>query len=75
MAKTKDIIREAQSLPIEGRVLVVDSLLRSLNPPDSKIDRKWAGAAKRRLSELQAGRAEPIPGNKVFSRVNKRFEK
>jgi len=42
---------------VEERTLVVDSLLRSLNPPDPEIDRKWAIVAKRRLEELRSGRA------------------
>ena len=29
----KEIIEEAESLPIEERVVVIDSLLRTINPP------------------------------------------
>jgi Putative addiction module component. len=47
--KTKDLIAEAISLPIEERVMVVDLLLKSLNPPESDIDKKWAAVARRRL--------------------------
>jgi len=43
--KTKELIAEAISLLIEERALVADSLLRSLNPPDPAIDRKWAEVA------------------------------
>ena len=42
MPSTAEIIHEAESLPVEERMVVVDSLLRSLNPPDPEIDRKWA---------------------------------
>ena len=73
MPSTADIIREAESLPVEERTLVVDSLLRSLNPPDPEIDRKWAAVAKRRLDELRSGRVEPVPGDEVFAKIRQRF--
>jgi len=72
---TKQLIEEAESLPVEERVLVVDSLLRSLNQPESEIDKKWAKEAKRRLAELRSGRVEATQGDEVFRRVWQRFEK
>ena len=72
---TKQLIDEAISLPVEERALVVDSLLRSLNPPESEIDKKWADEAKRRLAELRSETVEAIPGEDVFVKVWKRFEK
>lgn len=71
----KDIIEEAESLPIEERAMVIDSLLRSLNPPSIEVDREWAKVAKRRLAELRSGGVKPIPGNKVFAKIRERFEK
>jgi putative addiction module component (TIGR02574 family) len=71
----KELIDEVVSLPVEERALVADSILRSLNPPESDIDRKWAQVAQRRLAELRSGKVKPIPGEKVFARVWKRFEK
>lgn len=53
--KTKDLISEALLLPVEERALVVDSLLRSLNSPESDLDRQWAVVAEKRLAELQDG--------------------
>ena len=75
MLSTKEIIREAESLPVEERAIVVDSLLRTLNPPDSQVDRKWARVAKRRLAELRSGVVKPVPGETVFERVRERFAK
>lgn len=72
---TKQLIDEAVSLPVEERALVVDSLLRSLNQPESEIDKKWAKEAKRRLNELRSGQVEAIPGEEVFRKVWDRFEK
>ncbi len=71
----KEIIQEAESLPIEERVIVVDSLLRTLNPPSAEIDAEWVKIAKRRLSELRAGSVKPVPGNVVFAKIHERFRK
>jgi len=75
MGKTQDLIDEAISLPIEERALLVDSLLRSMNPLNEKNDQKWALEAKRRLEELRLGKVKPIPGEEVFEKIWKRFEK
>ena len=73
MPSTAEIIHEAESLPVEERTTVVDALLRSLNPPDPEIDRKWAAVAGRRLEELRSGRVKPIPGEEVFAKIRQRF--
>lgn len=71
----KEIIQEAESLPIEERAIVVDSLLRTLNPPVAEIDAEWVKVAKRRLAELRSGRVKAVPGNEVFAKIRERFEK
>jgi len=71
--KADELIVEAASLPVEERAFVADSILRSLNPPESDIDQKWAQVAKRRLAELQSGQVQAIPGDEVFARIWKRF--
>jgi len=71
---TKQLIDEVVSLPVEERALVVDSLLRSLNQPESEIDRKWAAVAQRRLAEIRSGAVEPVPGEEVFEKIWKRFD-
>lgn len=75
MLTTKELISEATSLPVEERAIVVDLLLRSLNPPSEDIDRKWAMVAKYRLEELRSGKVMAIPGDEVFAKVWKRFSK
>ena len=66
---TKQLIDEAVSLPVEERALVVDSLLRSLNQPESEIDKKWAKEANRRLAELRSGQVTAISGDDGFGKV------
>jgi putative addiction module component (TIGR02574 family) len=73
MLSTIDIIREAESLPIEERVLLVDSLLRSLNHPDASIDKQWIEVTRRRRVEFQSGQVVGIPMDAVLARLRARF--
>ena len=72
---TQQIIQEAASLPVEERAEIADFILRTLNAPESDIDRKWAAVAEKRLAELRTGKVKPIPGDEVFDRIWKRFDK
>lgn len=72
---TKELIDKAVSLPVEERALVVDFLLRSLNQPESEIDKKWVEIAQRRLMEMKEGKVKPVPGEEVFGKIWKRFER
>lgn len=69
---TKKLIDNAVLLPVEKRALIVDSLLRSLNQPETEIDKKWAAVAQRRLSEMRSGAVEAVSGQKVFDNIWKR---
>jgi len=72
MHGTKEIIREAAALPVEERAVIVDSLLRTLNQPETQVDAAWGKVAKRRLSELRSGRIQPVPGDQVFEKIKER---
>ncbi len=72
--KTQKLINEALSLPVEKRTLVVDSLLRSLNHPESAIDKEWAAVAQRRLTEIRNGSVKLVPGKEVFEKIWRKFE-
>jgi len=75
MMRTRELIEEALSLPVEERALIADSLLRSLNMPDTSIDAQWLEEARRRLQELRSGKVKPVPGDEVFAKVLKRLAK
>ena len=72
---TQTLIKEANSLPVEERAIIVDSLLKTLNTPESNIDKKWIAVAKHRLQQMRSGEVNPIPGEEVFARIWKRFSK
>lgn len=70
---TRQPIEEALSLPIEERAAVADSILKSLNSPESDIDRKWAAVARKRLGELSSGEVRAVAGDEVFDRIWQQF--
>jgi putative addiction module component (TIGR02574 family) len=71
--KINDLISEAESLPVEERARVIDSLLRSMNPPESEIDAQWARLARKRLDEVRSDAVSTIPGEEVFDAVRKKL--
>ena len=71
--KTKDLISEALSLPVEERAQVAESILKSMNPPEAEIDKKWVQTAKQRFSELRSGKTAGVPGEEVFNKIWKRY--
>lgn len=70
---TADLMTEATSLPLEERAKLVDSLLQTLNPPDSTVTDAWLALARRRLDDVDSGRITTIPGEEVFAKVGQRF--
>ncbi|MBW1796655.1 MAG: addiction module protein [Deltaproteobacteria bacterium] len=75
-AMTDRVIEEALSLPADIRLNLVEKLITSLNLPiDKDIDRLWAEEAERRISQIEAGEARLVPGEKVFSRIRAKYRK
>lgn len=72
---TAEIIDEASSLPVEERALIVDSLLQSLNLATPEIDEKWIVEGNKRLDEMRSGKITATPGNEVFEKIWKKFDK
>jgi putative addiction module component (TIGR02574 family) len=75
MATTEELIEQVESLPIEERARVVDSVLRTFHRSDPDVDRAWAKVALQRLEELRSGRVKPIPFEDVFNEIRERFPK
>lgn len=71
--KTEELLKEIESLPVEERARIADTVLKSLNPPEAAIDSKWAAVAKRRLDELRSGAVQAVPGDEVFENIWKKF--
>ena len=70
---TKQLITEAISLPVEERALIVDSLLKSLNPTESDNENAWVKKAQFRLQELRSGKVTAVSGDEVINSLWNRF--
>lgn len=65
----------AKNMPVEARAEIVDSLLESMQPTDSRIDELWKAEVERRIDEYENGNVDLIPGEAVFAKINKRLSK
>ena len=75
MLSAPQIIREAESLPVDERAQIVDSLLRSLNQTVPEIDQLWVTASQSRLDALRSGMVRSIGIEAVLDRLQDRFPK
>lgn len=60
--KTKDLIAQAISLPVDERSVMPN------------IDKKWTAVAKHRLTELCSGSVKVVPGDEVFKKIWNKFQ-
>ena len=73
---TDKILKEALLLPADQRASLVERLLQSLNlPTEAEINRLWAEEVERRVSQLESGKVDLIPGEKVFARIRAKYQR
>ena len=72
--ESQQVIDDALSLPVEARVRLVDRLLESLNlPTRTEVEEAWAEEVEHRISQVEKGEAELIPGEEVFARLRRQY--
>ena len=70
------VMDEVLSLPADARISLVEKLLASLNLPiQSEIDRVWAEEAERRVTQIDRGAVELIPGEEVFAKLRQKHRR
>ena len=70
------VFDDALSLPSDARVVLVERLLESLNlPTPAEIDRLWTEEAERRISQIDQGDVDLIPGDAVFAKIRQKYQK
>ncbi len=63
---SKEILEQAMALKPDERFMIIESLLKSLDEPDRKIDEIWAEEAEKRLKAYRDGSLEGIPMEEIF---------
>jgi putative addiction module component (TIGR02574 family) len=70
------VFEEALSQPSDERVSLVEKLLISLNLPiQAEIDWLWAEEAEKRIAQIETGEVEIIPGDEVFAKIRRKYQK
>ena len=58
---SKEIIKNAMKLSPQEKLLVVDSILKSLDEPDKEIEKIWLEESEKRLKLFRRGKLKGIP--------------
>lgn len=69
----KAVAADALKLPPEERAELIETLIASVEPP-LPLHPDWEAEIARRLDDLDAGRAELIPGEQVFAELRALIE-
>ena len=69
--KSKQVLNKALSLPINDRVSIVDTLISSLDRPDSGIDALWRKESESRLGAYRKGHIKSVTLAHVLAKYKK----
>jgi len=66
-----ELARKARALPPEERVRLAEELLATVQEVDPQVEAAWDEEIKRRIEEIDSGRAKLIPAEEVFAEVRR----
>jgi len=68
---SQEIIQNAMKLSPQEKLLVVDSILKSLDEPDKEIEKIWVEESEKRLQLFRQGKLKGIPLDEIDLLKNK----
>jgi len=71
--KTDELMSMVESLPIDMKTKLIETILNSLHPSQKEIDKIWAEEAERRVKEIESGKVRTISSEEVFEEVKRRY--
>ncbi len=69
----EQLFDEIETLPIELKTKMIDTLLTSINPVKKSIDTLWIKEAKKRKEQIDSGEVSLIDGEEVFKKIALKF--
>jgi putative addiction module component (TIGR02574 family) len=66
-----ELSRKARALPPEERVRLAEELLATVQEVDPEVEAAWDEEIRRRIEEIDSGKAKLIPAEEVFAEVRR----
>ncbi|HZE61039.1 MAG TPA: addiction module protein [Burkholderiales bacterium] len=66
-----ELARKARALPPEERVRLAEELLATVHEVDPEVEAAWDEEIRRRIEEIDSGKAKLIPAEEVFAEVRR----
>ena len=67
----EELSRKALALPVEDRVRLAEEILATVQEADTEVEAAWEEEIRRRIAEIDSGRAKLIPADEVFAEVRR----
>lgn len=64
---------EIDILPIDLKTEIVDKILASITPPNSKIDKPWVKEVNKRKQEIESNSVTLVDGDEIFKKISQRL--
>jgi putative addiction module component (TIGR02574 family) len=66
-----ELARKARALSPEERIRLAEELLATVQEVDPQVEAAWDEEIKRRIEEIDSGKAKLIPAEDVFAEVRR----
>ena len=69
----QQLFDEVETLPIELKTKMIDTLLTSIHPTKKSIDALWIQEVKNRKAQIDSGEVNLVDGEEVFRKIALKF--
>ncbi len=69
----QQLFDEIETLPIELKTKMIDTLLTSIHPVTKSIDTLWVQEVKKRKMQIDTGEVTLVDGEEVFRKIASKY--